>query len=502
MQNTMRAEITISNGIITEINESSSDAKIIIHGHVYEFENAHIFPGFVDSHGHVAALGEKLNGLAFDNIGSQEECIEKALKHKEFRDGWLVGRGWNNHLWKDTALPDKKNLDDAFPGQPVYFARVDGHSAWVNSKALEIAGIDENTPDPKGGKIKRWQNGEPTGLLIDNAMNLVRDLIPDYSGVQLRNNIRTAMDELVSKGITEVHNLDVPPAYAALYKQLDTDGKLKLRIQSYFQAQDDEYLAYNLKPYSGDMLNFRGIKFYADGALGSRGAALLNPYEGRASKGLFLTDETTLYKKAAAGIEAGFDIATHAIGDAAVRTAINAYEKLRHDFGDEIGLRIEHLQLIDDLDLTRIADNAITAAVQPIHCTSDTEMAEKMLGGRCSYAYKWKSLFDAGILVCGGSDFPIESHDPLSGIDAFVNRIPPGKSKAWFPDERLTQEQALAAYTINPHIAVKTSNKRGHLKPGMQADMVVLDNDILNCEPQEILKTKVLATFCNGTRTF
>lgn len=501
----MQGKINISNGIIEELSRVGWSLTINADGNEHVFEDGFAFPGFVDSHGHVAMLGEHILGLALDKAESKEECVQKAIDFKNHKNGWIYGRGWNDELWQDKSLPDKTLLDRAFPDKPALLVRIDGHAAWANSKALELAGIKSDTPNPQGGEIRKLEDGSPSGILIDYAINLVSVKIPDYTDEQYREFISIALDELASTGLSEVHDMDMPPRLASIFIDMDKEGKLPIRIQAYISAQKDEWLENNIQIFKGEMFNIIGLKFYADGALGSRGAALFEPYfDKKDEKGLFLIEENVLYKKAKKGIEAGFDIAVHAIGDAAVNRVINVYEKLINDHipREDTILRIEHFQNLKPEDIERTAKLGIKVTVQPMHCISDAKMARARLGGRCKNAYIWRSLVKAGIEISGGSDFPIESHAPLDGIDGFVRRIPVNEHISWFPEERLGRTEALEAYTINAHKLIKAAHLRGVLEKGRQADIVVLNNDIRRCRDEDIKNIKILAVFCNGKKVY
>ena len=495
--------IHIKNGIIQSVENAHSEVNIFTQDNKYSFKDAFVFPGFTDSHGHIAALGKKLNSLDLSDCLSAQDCIEKAISSlKAGRENWILGRGWNQENWGNKIFPSKNILDAAFPDVAVYFTRIDGHAAWVNSKALEISGINKYTSSPQGGTISLDEYGEPSGILIDNAMNLVKNFIPANDENDTERYIFDAIDELLRFGITEVHDMDVPPDLITVFKRLDNEGKLKINVQSYVQAQNDEWLEYNVKPYQGKNFAVKGVKFYADGALGSWGAALLEPYSDNLNnKGLLLIDENTLFQKAKTAVESGLDIATHAIGDAANRMVINVYRKLREQgvAGDNSILRLEHAQIVHPDDIRYFSEHNIYASVQPIHCISDYSMAIKRIGNRVRYSYPCASLKNAGTVIAGGSDFPIESHNPLFGIDAFFNRIPFGEKATWGDEQCLSLNEAIEAYTINPHILSGNSDIRGEIKPGMDANLIILDKDITSLNHEELMDVNVLYVITDGS---
>jgi predicted amidohydrolase YtcJ len=504
--NIFQGKIIVSKGKIIDLIPQQSTLRIVFadSDKEYDFGNSYAIPGLVDSHGHIAALGKKLNGLSLNDCKSAEECAIKASQHNTLRGDWIVGTGWNQESWADTSYPDKKILDRYFPDNPVYLMRVDGHTCWVNTKALQIAGIDKFTPDPPGGTIEKDKSGNPTGILIDNAFLLVKKFIPKHSLNQVELFIIDACKELSANGLTEVHDMDVAPELIPIYQKLEKENKLKIRIQSYISAQNDEYIKHNIQVLEGEYFSIRGIKFYADGALGSHGAALLEPYSDKiSSKGLLLIDEETLYKKAKKGIESGFQIATHAIGDAANRMVINAYMKLRKKniTNTNTTLRIEHAQIVHPDDQPLFGEYDIIAAVQPIQCISDRLMAPKRLGERVEYSYPWKSLINHGTTLLGGSDFPIESHNPFHGIDAFIERKHPTENNSWNEKEILNRYEAFNSYSLNSHKAIMNNPTRGYIRKNMDADICIINADPYRSKTN-IKSLNPKAVICNGKITF
>ncbi len=413
--------------------------------------NEIIFSGFRDAHCHIWGLGIKYLELDLSDLNSIEECINVIAQAKPNRGNWIIGRGWNQELWKDAKFPDKEILDKIFPNNPVALKRVDGHSLWVNSKALEISECHKIHTNPAGGEIIRNSNNSPTGILIDNAMNIVEKYIPNYTLNQLQNLINCGIAESKKVGLTTLYDMDVSPLQIKIFNDMADKSQLDIHIKSYISGQNDEYINTYPFPFKNNNFELAGVKFYLDGALGSRGAALLEPYSDDLNNyGLLLLDEDTFYYKADFALSKGFEIATHAIGDRANRLLINVYEKLRKKYPYAI-LKAEHSQIINANDIKRFADNGIIASVQPIHCVSDADMAIKRLGNyRCEHnAYLWNTLLENNILLIAGSDFPIESHHPLKGIDVFVNRKSISKNEDFFPNERISLEQALIAYIHN-----------------------------------------------------
>lgn len=493
-----QGKIYIEKGMITRIRPGSGYVELIADGQKSTF-SGYALPGFTDSHGHLTAFGKYLSGINFDNASSAEACVEIAQKRAPAGE-WIIGRNWNQEKWIKKELPDKKILDNAFPDIPVCFSRVDGHAAWCNSRALEIAGIGRNAKDPAGGRIFKDGSGNPTGILIDTAMELLLEHIPRSSTKELKKNIRAACNKLLSLGITEVHDMDVPPHYLPIFDEMSQSGELAIRIQTYVKAQQDEWIGNKTELRKGDYFSIRGLKYYADGALGSHGAALLKRYRDQETNGLYLIEKESLIKKGRIGIENGFGLAVHAIGDAAVRLVLDAYEQLRNDFpGNNDILRIEHAQIVHADDIDRFVENEVIASVQPIHCIGDMSgMAQQRLDEETlGRSYPWKSLLDSGASLIAGSDFPIESPDPISGMDAFINRMPPGYEKSWTAHECLDALEALNTYCSWPHKAIGT-RKRGIIEKNMQADIVIVDKNPLEIKSDEIKKMKILAVISNG----
>mgnify|MGYP000916783275 CR=1 FL=1 len=497
----IQATIRIERGRIQSVEPMLGGVKIISETGIDFYPDCWALPGFVDSHAHILGLGSKLRGLSLYGAESAEECVGRAIMHSVTRGGWIIGMGWNQQLWTVKQYPTKHYLDSAFEDVPVYLSRADGHAAWVNSKALAIAGVVASTPNPSGGEIQKDKSGNPTGILIDNAMDLVRKFIPAHTIDEQISMLRSSADHCISHGITEVHDMDVAPHLLPIFSQLAERAELPIRVQSYVKAQDNEWMHEGLLPAVGEFFRVCGLKYYADGALGSRGAALLEPYSDAShTKGLFLITEHDLFRKAKIGLEYQWDISTHAIGDAANRMVLNVYEKLRKEGyadADSI-LRIEHAQIIHPEDAPRFAELNVTAAVQPIHCISDAPMARERLGERCAYGYPWRTLRNSGIGLAAGSDFPIESADPLLGIDAFVRRVPFGEENGWFVNECLTRQEAILSYTVWAHEAAGMSYRRGILQPKFDADIVIHNANIAHCPAKEITSTSVVATYTAG----
>lgn len=498
-----QGEITIVRGRIATLDPKPGAIVLRLDGRRVEFPDAWAFPGLVDAHAHVVGLGLVQREGYLRGIASKEECIKRVRSARTQRGEWIVARGWNHELWSPPALPSAADLDPAFPDVPVALKRVDGHALWVNSRALEIASIHAATPDPPGGAILRSDDGQPTGILLDTAMELVERFIPPPSLDDIERAILIATELCSRAGLTEIHDMDVEPSHLPIFTTLAENGRLHCRILSWVRGQNQEWHTAGVLPTVGELHRVVGVKLFADGALGSRGGALLEPYsDDPTTSGLLLLDRETIVARIERALDDGFaSIAVHAIGDRAVRVVLDAFEEIRRRYphSDDVRLRIEHSQIVHPDDLPRYVSAGAIASVQPIHCTSDAAMAQRRLGDRTRNAYRWRSFLDHGVLICAGSDFPVESHDPLLGIEAFCRRIPPGFDTAWHPDERLSRSDALDAYTIGAHRAADTSYRRGRIAVGLDADITIVARDLETCPDDEITATRTFATVVAGT---
>lgn len=487
--------------------EGSENLIVKIDGNEIDFgKNAYAYPGFTDSHGHIAGYGMRKMEVNFSETESIDECVDLLAKSNICRGDWLVGYGWNQEAWADKSMPNKAILDAAFPDNPVFMLRVDGHSALANSVALKIAEIDSFSHNPSGGIIAKDHSGNPTGLLIDNAIQLVSKLIPNYSFEQNIEFIKFALNDLAKYGITEVHDMDVDTDLLPIYQDLEFQKKLPIRVCSYVKAQNNEWLRDSVIAYSGNRFSIKGLKYYIDGALGSRGAALLRHYEDDSSTdGVLLIDEKTLLNRAKRGILSGFDIAMHAIGDRAVRFALDSIEHLRKDaiLKGKGKFRIEHSQIIHQEDISRYKKLDVTASVQPIHYASDAcGMAQKRLGAKMRNAYLWKTLLSNDIAMIAGSDFPIESPSVIEGIRAFVHRLPFNAESAIFPEEKISLDEAIDAYCVTPHKTTDTDAQKGAISTGKLADITILSDTLKTLEGNPKADFQVLATYVGGKEAY
>ncbi len=473
-----------------------------------------LIPGLIDAHAHLMNLGT--SKLAADLVGatSKAEVLERlrAFEATLTPDAWLTGRGWDQNDWPEKAFPTRADLDAAFPERPVYLVRIDGHAAWANTAALRAAGHDRirQAADPEGGHITRDAQGEPTGILIDAAMGFVGSAIPPLSSADRDRALSLALQETTRMGLTGVHDAGVDTTTVRLYQRRIDAGTFPLRLYGMIGGRGatfDHFCASGPVIDYGDRLTVRSVKFYMDGALGSRGAALLEPYaDEAANSGLLFQQPQSFTSDVARALECGFQINTHAIGDRANRVALDAYEHAMLQTGRTLGRhRIEHAQVLALGDIPRFAALGVIASVQPTHATSDMYWAEDRVGPeRVEGAYAWRSLLDAGARLALGSDFPVEQVNPLLGFYAAVTRqdadgFPPG---GWQPEQRLSREEALRGFTLDAAYAAFMEAQVGSITPGKYADFVLLSRDIMTVAPLEILETEVVATYLGGEAVY
>lgn len=471
-----------------------------------------VLPGLIDAHGHLSGLGALRVGI-LDLAGttSYEEVIELVRQRAaELPEGsWILGRGWDHESWPSRELPDHRSLSDIVPDHPVWLIRVDGHAGLANERALSEAGIDATTPSPEGGEIIRGENSRPTGVFVDNAESLIERVVPEGARGQTRDQLLAAQRACIEAGLTGVHDMGVPPAQVELYKQLDAEGLLKLRIYAVLPGRDAVRYFERKGTHVSDRLTARATKLYMDGAMGSRGAWMLDPYAdrptddtGKPYTGLTVTDPEFIDFVAAHGVEHGYQVCVHAIGDRANRRVLDAFE---HADASQARFRVEHAQLLHPDDIARFAQLGVIPSMQPTHCTSDMRwVADRVGEKRAGGAYAWRSLIETGVPIAGGSDFPVESHNPFLGFYAAVTRqnLDAQPEGGWHPDQRMTRAEALKSFTLWAAYAAFEEDRKGSLEPGKLADLIVIDRDIMTCPPLDIPQTQVLRTVIGGETVF
>jgi predicted amidohydrolase YtcJ len=471
---------------------------------VEEVGGALVIPGLTDAHIHAMWYALSLRELDLRDLSRAALLDTVAARTCELPPGtWIIGRGWDQNLWDDDCFLTATELDRVAPEHPVALIAKSAHAWVVNAAALRVAHITAETPDPLHGKVGRNADGSPNGMLFENATHLVRAVIPPATLDEIVDALDVAQGHLLALGITGIHDVDGLPAFAA-FQELHRQERLRVRVVKYVRLESlDAVLDAGLcTGYGDDWLRFGGLKLFADGALGSRTGAMLEPYAGEPENVGLLTLEpeqlAEATRRAAAG---GLALAVHAIGDRANALVVDALEAVR-DVNPALRHRIEHAQLMRPEDRARMGQAGFVASMQPIHAIHDMAMADRYLGPqRVPYAYAWRSMAKAGSVLAFGSDAPIEIFDPFIGLYAAVTRRRedgfPGPA-GWHPEQRLTLPEALRAYTWGAAYAAGLESRMGLLVPGYVADLAVLDRDIFALPPEALLKTHVTRVMVNG----
>jgi predicted amidohydrolase YtcJ len=478
---------------------------------VIDLQGATAVPGLQDAHGHFTSLGQSLQRLDFRGTTSYDQIVEmvRQAASKARAGEWILGRSWDQNDWADKRFPTAEKLDAAAPDNPVYLTRVDGHAGLANHRALAAGGVTKETKDPPGGEIFRDGEGRPTGVLIDTAQRLVSETIPDPSPQQIEDAILRADREARRLGLTMVHDAGASGEIVEAYKKLIDDGRLQTRLYVMLRGRLDQLRPYfergPIVGYARQHLAVRAIKISADGALGSYGAALLEPYADRPeTRGLLTTPPEEVYRQALEASKAGFQTCIHAIGDRANREVMDIFERVQREVPGSRALRMrnEHAQILDAREIARFRALDVIPSMQTTHATSDMPWVPTRIGPErtAEGAYVWRKLINTGVRIANGSDFPVEEPNPMLGFYAAITRQdpkgqPPG---GWLPGERMTRVEALQSFTINAAYAAHLEKELGSLEPGKLADLVVLSRDIMAVSPREILDTHVLRTIIGG----
>lgn len=463
-----------------------------------------VYPGLIDPHCHFYGYGVTLQEADLFGTTSFDDVLSRLKEHAEkFEEGWITGMGWDHNDWEVKDFPSKEKLDEIFPDRPVLVRRIDGHAALANSAALEIAGI-KGPVEVKGGEVET-ENGEPTGILVDNAIDLVRKNIPEPTEEQIRNSLLAAQENCFAVGLTSVHDAGLDKKIIQSIDSLQKSGELKMNIYAMLSPTKENFEEFMYKGiYRTDKLHIASIKLYADGALGSRGALLIDDYsDDPGNKGLRLSSESYLREMAELADSFGYQVNTHCIGDGANRLMLNLYGDILQEKNDK-RWRIEHAQIVHPDDVKLFGEYSIVPSIQTTHATSDMYWADERLGDRINYAYSFQTFLQENGWLPNGSDFPIEQINPLLGFYAGVVRKDTKgyPEEGFLPDEVLTREQALRAMTIWAARAAFEENEIGSLKPGKKANFVVLDQDIMLAPENELYKTKVLETWIDGEQVY
>jgi len=476
---------------------TGSQTKII------DLKGAFVYPGFIDCHAHIVSLGD--SRLEIDlNDTPNKQVIAKLVKErveKSKKGDWISGRGWDQNEWPVKEFPTAADLDPISPDNPVILERTDGHAVWVNSIALKVAGISAATKDPDGGKIIRDQKGNPTGVFVDNAADLIYDITPPPTLEQSIERTSIALKEAAQKGITMIHDAGTTESMMKAFQALSSKNELEVRIYSmvWLPGEFGENFLKTGPQFYSPYLEARTIKMVLDGAMGSRGGAMLEPYsDDPGNVGLLMWKEPDLMRVLTQAKAKGIQVGIHAIGDRANRMVLDAYEKVGVK-----GLRwkIEHAQVLAPSDIPRFSQQDIIASMQPIHATADRPWAESRLGPeRVKGAYAWQSLLNYKTIIAAGSDAPVEDINPIWGIYAAITREDHnGKPEGgWDPEQKVTREEALKWYTTNAAYASFHEKDMGSIKAGKLADIIVLPENLLTCDPKHMIDMKVLYTIVGG----
>lgn len=482
---------------------------------VHDLGGATVIPGLIDAHGHMAGLGSfGLGRIDLGRTASYEEVVAATLEAAgRAKPGeWVLGGRWDHESWSSRELPTHADLSKAIPDKPVWLRRVDGHAGLANAEALKRAGITRETPSPAGGEIIKDGRGEPTGVLVDNAMTLVERKI-ETAAAGADALILKAQEMCLAAGLTGVHDAGVSPAEVGVYRALAEAGRLKLRVYAMVSGPYAMKYYEENAPLVGERITVRSAKLFMDGAMGSRGAWMLEAYAdrpvdavGKPYAGLAVSKPELIEAVARHALEKGYQVCTHAIGDRGNREVLDAYERAMEPVSHlRPRFRIEHAQLLSPADIPRFAALGVIPSMQPTHCTSDMRWVEARVGPeRAAGAYAWASLLRSGVRIAGGSDFPVESHNPFLGFYAAITRQDEKRQPegGWRPGERMTREEALRAFTLDAAYAAFEEELKGSLAVAKMADFVVVDRDIMVCPMAEIPGTRVLRTVIGGETVY
>ncbi|MFC2166327.1 amidohydrolase, partial [Acidobacteriota bacterium] len=461
-----------------------------------------ILPGLIDAHAHLHSLGEELTSLNITGTKSYQEIIDKvATRVNKSQPGeWIVGGRWDQNDWDNIDFPVHDELSAVSPHNPVYLIRVDGNAGFANLKAMEIAGIDQSTPDPFGGVIVRKTNGEPTGVLVNRAMDNLLAKIPEDSNDLYKEKFLKAVNSCLKVGLTGVHEAGVGPQAIAMYKDLIDHNQLKMRVYAMLGEEKDlpldiDYVQYfkqhRIEEYGQHLLSVRSIKLFFDGALGSRGAAFFEPYaDDPENSGLLRITPEDITRISEAALLADMGVNTHCIGIRGNSLCLDAYERaFKTNPRKDHRFRIEHAQIVRKIDVERFVSLGVIPAMQPTHCTSDMPFVETRVGeGRTEGAYAWRWFLEAGLVIPCGSDFPVESNNPIYGLYAAVTRQDHNEQPegGWHPEQRMTIEEAIKGFTIWAAYAAFQEEVLGSIEVGKYADFTVIDRDILEVKPKDM----------------
>ncbi|MEM7432405.1 MAG: amidohydrolase family protein [Pseudomonadota bacterium] len=469
-----------------------------------------LLPGMADAHAHLTDLGFLYAQVDQTGLTSLADAVAAigAFDDANPGDSWIEGRGWNQVLWDVKEFPSSDDIDAVVADRPVYLKRIDGHAGWANSLAMQLAGIDDDTPDPVGGKIVRDARGKATGVLIDTAMDYVQQKIPSPDKAALRLVYQKAFDNLLPLGITTVHDAGIRLIDVETLVAMADNDEMSVRVYAMIlgAGSDLDAIGYPIVAYGDDRLDVRSVKIEYDGALGSRGAALFEPYDDDVENtGLLLLSDDELHAEIEKANGMGFQVSVHAIGDQANRNALDAFAVVQNGKPSPHRNRIEHAQIVSLQDIPRFAELGVIASVQQVHATSDMNMAEDRVGPRRILGgYAWRRLIDSGAIIAGGTDFPIEYPNPFYGMHAAVTRqdrdnLPAG---GWYSDQAMTREETLRSVTLDAAYAAHQEYRVGSLERGKWADFIIVDRNYFEIPAEDIHKIQVLETWIGGEKLY
>lgn len=501
--------IYVENGRVRDVGPAADLNTRYRGAQIVDVSGATVLPGLTDAHGHLYGLGLSLDTVDLVRTESIDEIVRRVSDRasRAAAGEWVLGRGWDQNRWPGKQFPTAAPLDAVIANHPVWLKRIDGHAGWANTTAMRAAGITASTPDPEGGRILRDATGNPTGVFVDEAQELIERAVPAPSYELRKSRIRAAAQRIAEKGLTEMHDAGADRDTIRAVRELIDEKQFPIRV--YTMVSDnaeqlrDWFARGKLIDYGG-RLTVRSVKLYADGALGSRGALLLAPYaDDPTNSGLVVSTEDHLADVAQRARVAGFQVNTHAIGDRAVRNVIDAYEQAGVTPADRF--RIEHFQVVAPTDFARVAKDGIIASMQPTHATSDMYWAEDRVGPqRIRGAYAWRTVLNSDARLALGSDFPVEAVNPFFGIYASVTRQdqkgwPPG---GWYPDQKLTLAEAVRGFTSDAAFAAFEEGSRGTIEAGKLADFTIVEGDFYNAPPSDLWKTKIRMTVVGGDAVY
>lgn len=496
--------VLVQGGRIAAVGPEAQLRKAHPRARLVQLSGGTLLPGLIEGHAHVRGLGELRLKTDLTSATSLSDALRKVRRWMgDHPEGWVVGRGWDQNRWPSKAFPTAADLDNVAGDRPAVLERVDGHAVWVNSAALRLAGITRDTPDPSGGRILRDGRGEPTGILVDTATGLVERLIPEPPPAEVQARLLAGLEELKADGFTAVADMGIEASTLSAYRALEARNALPIRVFAYL-AHDRALMLKELKHSGskGSFFRIQGVKFYLDGALGSRGARLLEPYaDAPETRGLWVTDPAKVEADVAVTLASGFQPAIHAIGDAANRAALDLLERVKPKAPKGAPLpRIEHAQIVTDRDAARFGPLGVVASVQPVHCTSDHAWTPARLGAaRVREAFPWRRFLAGGAVLAFGSDAPVEDANPYVSLAAAETREDPeGDPEGGFlPDQRLTRAEALRAYTAGNARALGRA-ELGVLRPGAAADLLWVEAPVATLPADALRKLKAGRLWVNG----